>query len=31
MDVVEEKSGGFKITYPANSSTTNIVNGTDCH
>ena len=30
MDVVEEKSGGFKITYPANSSTTNIVNGTDC-
>lgn len=30
MDVVEEKSGGFKITYPADSSVTNIVNGTDC-
>ncbi|CDB14792.1 flagellar hook-associated protein 2 [Clostridium sp. CAG:221] len=30
MDVVEEKSGGFKITYPADSSATNIVNGTDC-
>ena len=30
MDIVEEKSGGFKITYPADSSATQIVSGTDC-
>ena len=30
MDVVEEKSGGFKIIYPSDSSATQIVSGTDC-
>lgn len=30
MDIVEEKSGGFKITYPSEGNAVKKVNGSDC-